>query len=83
MFCVFLNFIVGLNCSANATRCSRLACDQNQKLVSDRIASLVDAEREAETRIDERFAELMANLEKGDKTLSRIEEAMNLVSSTM
>ena len=51
--------------------------------MSERIASLVDAEREAETRIDERFAELMANLEKGDKTLSRIEEAMNLVSSTM
>ena len=51
--------------------------------MSDRIASLVSAEREAEARIDERFAELMANLEKGDKALSRIEEAMNLVSSTM
>jgi hypothetical protein len=51
--------------------------------VSDRIASLVDAEREADTKIDERFAELIENLEKGARTLSRIEEVLNVVSSAV
>lgn len=60
-----------------------LASDQDQKAVSDRIASLVNAEREAATKIDERFAELMENLEKDASTLSRIEQVLNAVSSAV
>jgi hypothetical protein len=43
----------------------------------------VEAEREADTKIDERFAELMENLERGSRTLSRIEEVVNAVSSAV
>jgi pantothenate synthetase len=68
--------------TTNRTPSSRLARDQDHAAVSDRIASLVDAERQADAKIDARFAELMENLEKGTRAMSRIEEVLNMVFST-
>jgi hypothetical protein len=78
-----LSFTVAFWHNANRTWSSRLASDQDHSVVSDRIASLVDAEREADSKIDAHFAELIENLEKGTKTMSRIEDVSNAVFSTV
>lgn len=69
--------------ATNKTWPIRLARDQDQAVVSDRIASLVDAETQSDAKIDAHFAELMERLEKGNRTLSKIEEVSNAVLSTV